>query len=170
MSIRRTYKYLIKKSFLFFFLLCGFSVFSQNNPFDLPFPINNALNPFDIDNQRFDLGDPSDLNQNITYDPLTGTYIFSETLGDGLYYRNPSFMTLEEYLEYKREKSMSQDWVEMIEEETEENRAFELPITIGSKAFENFFGSDKITIRPQGNIELALGANSSRYDLSLIHI
>ena len=52
-------------------------------------------------------------------------------------------MTLEEYLEYKREKSMSQDWVEMIEEETEENRAFELPITIGSKAFENFFGSDK---------------------------
>ena len=49
-------------------------------------------------------------------------------------------MTLEEYLEYKREKSMSQDWVELIEEETEENRAFELPITIGSKAFENFFG------------------------------
>ena len=56
----------------------------------------------------------------------------------------------------------------MIEEETEENRAFELPITIGSKAFENFFGSDKITIRPQGNIELALGANSSRYDNPLL--
>ena len=63
---------------------------------------------------------------------------------------------------------MSQDWLEIIEEETEENRAFELPIKIGSKAFENFFGSDQITIKPQGNIELALGVNSSRYDNPLL--
>jgi cell surface protein SprA len=165
---RRTYHFELNKGLIFLFLFIGLSAFSQNNPFELPFPIVNPVNPFQIDNQRFDLGDPSGLNQNITYDPLTGTYIFSESLGSGLYYRNPSTMTLEEYLEYKREKSMSQDWVELIEEETEENRAFELPITIGSKAFENFFGSDKITIKPQGNIELSLGANSSRYDNPLL--
>ena len=121
-----------------------------------------------MNNQSFDLGDPSSLNQNITYDPITGSFVFSETLGNGLNYRNPSLMTLEEYLEYKREKSMSQDWLEILEEESKENRAFELPIKIGSKAFENFFGSDQITIKPQGNIELALGLNSSRYDNPLI--
>ena len=110
-----------KKLFLLFFLF-GFSVFSQNNPFDLPFTIYNPINPFQVNNQSFDLGDPSSLNQNITYDPITGSFVFSETLGNGLNYRNPSLMTLEEYLEYKREKSMSQDWLEILEEESEENR------------------------------------------------
>ncbi|MFN5910207.1 MAG: cell surface protein SprA [Bacteroidota bacterium] len=35
---------------------------------------------------------------------------------------------------------------------------------MGSKLFENFFGSDEITIRPQGSVELSFGVNSSRYD------
>ena len=150
------------------FYLLTWSYFAQGDSIQLPFPIYNAQNPFQVETQSFDLGDPSSLNQNISYDPLTGTYIFSETMGNGLDYRNPSFLTLDEYLEFKREKSMSQDWLEIIEEETEENRAFELPIKIGSKAFENFFGSDQITIKPQGNIELALGVNSSRYDNPLL--
>ena len=64
-------------------------------------------------------------------------------MGNGLDYRNPSFLTLDEYLEFKREKSMSQDWLEIIEEETEENRAFELPIKIGSGVFENFLVQTK---------------------------
>ena len=150
------------------FCIVSWSSFSQDSTIQLPFPIYNPQNPFQVQNQSFDLGDPSTLNQNISYDPLTGTYVFSETMGNGLDYRNPSFLTLDEYLEFKREKSMSQDWIEIIEEETEENRAFELPIKIGGKAFENFFGSDQITIKPQGNIELALGANHSRYDNPLI--
>ena len=125
MSNRRTYHFHLKKGLIILCLFFSFSAVSQNNPFDLPFPIVNPLNPFQIDNQRFDLGDPSGLNQSITYDPLTGTYIFSESLGSGLYYRNPSTMTLEEYLEYKREKSMSQDWVELVEEETGAGKFFE---------------------------------------------
>ena len=168
MNTYKTYGTNAKWSVLLLFLLFTWAAFGQGDSIQLPFPIYNPQNPFQVETQSFDLGDPTGLEQNISYDPITGTYIFSETLGNGLDYRNPSFLTLDEYLEFKREKSMSQDWLEIIEEETEENRAFELPIKIGSKAFENFFGSDEITIKPQGNIELSLGANHSRYDNPLL--
>lgn len=79
-------------------------------------------------------------------------------------FRNPSMMTLEEYLKYEERKLMTQDWQEIIEEQTTENRAFELPIKINSKIFENFFGSNEIKIIPGGNLELSLGLASSRVD------
>ncbi len=144
-------------------LVNGTNAYSQNGP-TLPFPIFNPLNPSQNGSQSFDLGNPSSLNQTIVYDPSTGTYIFTETLGNGLNFKNPSMMTLEEYLNYKNKKAIDQNWQEIIEEESVVGRSFELPIKIGSKAFENFFGSDEIVIRPQGNVEVQFGINSSRYD------
>ena len=79
-------------------------------------------------------------------------------------------MTLEEYLEYERQKSLQENWKEKIDEQTAENQPMEFPIKIGSKLFESFFGSDQITIRPQGTVELSLGVNSSRYDNPLIPV
>lgn len=134
------------------------------NEINLPFPIMNPMNPSQNLPQSFDLGDPTKLQQKIVYDPETGMYIFYETLGNGIYYRTPMMMTLEDYLKYEEKKSQTLDWQEIIEEETAENRSFELPIKIGSKVFENFFGSDEIKIIPGGNLEISLGANHSRYD------
>jgi len=135
----------------------------------LVFPINNNVDPTQSGTQSFDLGDPSSVEQTIVYDPITGTYIFKETIGSrGLYFRNPSMMTLEEYLDYERKKSMQQNWKDKIDEQTAENQPLEFPIKIPSKLFENFFGSDQITIRPQGSVELSFGVNSSRYDNPLI--
>ena len=105
--------------------------FSQNAP-TLPFPIFNPFNPYQNSTQNFDLGDPTKLNQTIVYDPITGTYVFRETLGQGLNYRYPSAMTLEEYLNYENSKSTVQNWQEIIEEESVIGRSFELPIKIGS--------------------------------------
>ncbi len=150
-------------SVFFLMLICSMEAYGQTDP-DLPFPIINPMNPYQNLPQSFDLGDPTSLQQNITYDPTTGNYIFTETLGNGILYRPPSMMTLEEYLKYEEKKSQTLDWQEIIEEETAENRTFELPIKIGSKVFENFFGSDEIKIIPGGNLELSLGATSSRYD------
>ena len=136
----------------------------------LPFPIQNYLDPTQTQTQSFDLGDPSSVTPSIVYDPVTGNYIFKETLGNGINYRNPSMMTLEEYLEYEQRKSMSANWKEKIEEQTEQNQPLEFPIKIGSKGFENFFGSDQITIRPQGTVELSFGVNSSRYDNPILPV
>ena len=144
-------------------LVNGTNAYSQNGP-TLPFPIFNPLNPSQNGTQSFDIGNPSSLNQTMVYDPSTGTYVFTETLGNGLNFKNPSMMTMEEYLNYKNKKAIDQNWQEIIEEESVVGRPFELPIKVGSKAFENFFGSDEIVIRPQGNVEVQFGINSSRYD------
>ncbi|OFZ66102.1 MAG: cell surface protein SprA, partial [Bacteroidetes bacterium RIFCSPHIGHO2_02_FULL_44_7] len=154
--------------FVLLFVTCGNA---QTDDSTLVFPIQNNIDPTQTTTQSFDLGDPSSMQQTIVYDPATGTYIFQETIGQsGLYYRNPSMMTLEEYLEYERQKSLRENWKEKIDEQTAENQPLEFPIKIPSKLFENFFGSDQITIRPQGTVELSFGVNSSRYDNPLIPV
>ncbi len=151
------------------FLLISARSFSQDST--LVFPIQNNVDPTQTSPQSFDLGDPSSVKQTIVYDPVTGTYVFSETIGNtGLNYRNPSMMTLDEYLEYERQKSLQDNWKDKIDEQTAENQPMEFPIQIGNKMFESFFGSDQITIRPQGTVELSLGVNSSRYDNPLLPV
>ncbi|MEY3425169.1 MAG: cell surface protein SprA, partial [Bacteroidota bacterium] len=152
---------------LLLFLCSNLPVFAQDT---LQFPIQNNIDPTQSQPQSFDLGDPSSLQQTIVYDPITGTYIFKETIGKGLNFRNPSMMTLEEYLEYERQKTLRENWKEKIDEQTAQSQPMEFPIKIGSKAFENFFGSDQITIRPQGSVELSFGVNSSRYDNPILPV
>ncbi|MBI3237244.1 MAG: cell surface protein SprA, partial [Flavobacteriia bacterium] len=143
----------------------------DSNGVNLPFPITNPQDPTLNNPQSFDLGDPTNMKQTIVFDPITGTYVFKETIGgSNLNYRNPSMMTLEEYLEYERQKTLKENWKGKIDEQTEEDRALEFPIKIPSKVFENFFGSDEITIRPQGSVELSFGVNSSRYDNPLLPV
>ena len=67
-------------------------IFAQDST--LIYPITPTFDPTSNTPQSFDLGDPSSMTQTIVYDPITGRYIFTETLGNGLNYRNPSMMTL----------------------------------------------------------------------------
>jgi len=137
----------------------------------LPFPIPKTYDPTQTEKHSFDLGDPSSVQQTIVYDPTTGTYVFKETIGaSGLNYRPPSMMTLEEYLEYDRQKSIQNNWKEKVDEQTKESQPFALPIKIDNKVFKSFFGSDEITIRPQGMVEIGMGVNVSRYDNPLMPI
>ena len=160
--------FIIKKLHItFVFLLFFVSLsFGQDT---LIYPIVNNYDPTQTTINSFDLGDPSSVQPSIVYNPSTGTYVFQETIG-GLNFRNPSMMTLDEYIEFERKKALQDNWKEKIEEQTAENQPLEFPIKIGSKIFENFFGSDQITIRPQGSVELSFGVNSSRYDNPLIPV
>lgn len=143
--------------------------FAQND--SLKYPINQSYDPTQTEKQSFDIGDPSSVQQTIVYDPITGTYIFKETYGvSGMDYRPPSMMTLEEYLEYDRKKSIQNNWKDKIDEQTADSQPFSLPIKIKNKLFKSFFGSDEITIRPQGTVEIGLGVNSSRYDNPLLPV
>ena len=110
----------------------------------LIYPIINPFDPTTNRPQSFDLGDPSSLTQNIVYDPISGRYIFTETFGEGMNYRPPSMMTLEEYIEYDKKTSIIENWEEKIDEQTEEGRPFELPIKIPGKAFKNFLDRIKL--------------------------
>ena len=160
----------MKTTIILLILGCGFISLTLEAQDTLIYPIENYLDPTQTQPQSFDLGDPTSVKPTIVYDPVTGTYIFTETIGSGLNYRNPSMMTLEEYLEYERQKSLRENWKEKIDEQTAQNQPMEFPIKIGSKAFENFFGSDQITIRPAGSVELSFGVNSSRYDNPILPV
>lgn len=163
----------MKQAVLLLLFCLPFSLsWAQTDPdTNLIYPIEPTYDPTQTSQNSFDLGDPSSVEQTIVYDPETGTYVFKETMGSSeLNYRNPSMMTLEEYLEYERQKSLAENWKDKIDEQTEESQPFELPIKVGSKIFENFFGSDQITIRPAGSVEIALGVNSSRYDNPILPV
>lgn len=158
---------------VFLLLFCITSIGNlqaQTDDSTLVFPIEPNYDPTSTSTQSFDLGDPSGVEQTIVYDPVTGTYVFQETIGNDLNYRNPSMMTLEEYIEYERKKSLAENWKEKIDEQTDENQPLEFPIKIGSKVFESFFGSDQIVIRPAGSVELSFGVNSSRYDNPILPV
>ncbi|NVK64580.1 MAG: cell surface protein SprA [Flavobacteriales bacterium] len=157
---------------LLLFCLTFGSVWAQNDPdTNLIWPLNPTYDPTQTSEQSFDLGDPNSVERTIVYDPVTGKYIFKEVIGEsGLNYRNPSMMTLEEYIEYERQKALADNWKEKIDEQTAENQPFEFPIKVGNKVFENFFGSDQITIRTTGSVEISLGVNSSRYDNPILPV
>ena len=42
------------------------------------------------------------MQQTIEYDPETGRYVFKQTVGQGLLFRNPTAMELEDYLNFKK--------------------------------------------------------------------
>ena len=141
-------------------------VFSQSEPdsINLLFPISNTNDPTSNNPQSFDLGDPTAVKRTIVYDPKTGKYIFKETIGNNLNFRNPSMMTLEEYVEYERQNQMREYWREKIDTQTEDGQPLIPPIKIDNPGFANIFGSDEISIRPEGAIEISMGVNTARYE------
>ena len=143
-------------------------VYGQQTPpdsIDLKFPITNTNDPTGNRPQSFDLGDPSSVERTIVYDPKSGKYVFRETMGKReLDFRRPSMMTLEEYIEYDRQKKMQEYWEEKIDQQTEEGQGLIPPIKIDNPGFANIFGSDEINIRPEGMVEISLGVNQSRYE------
>ena len=158
-------KRLLQLTFGVFLFGEAFVAVGQTDDSTLVYPVKETYDPTQSRKNSFDLGDPSSVEQTIVYDPKTGKYVFKESIGSsGLNYRNPSMMTLEEYIEYERQKSLEENWKEKIDEQTAEGQPMELPIKINSKTFENFFGSDQITIRPQGSVELTLGVSHNRFD------
>jgi cell surface protein SprA len=152
-----------------FFVIALSGVFAQND--SLRYPVNKSYDPTHTQKQSFDLGDPSNVKTSIVYDPKTGKYVFKETIGNtDMNFRPPSMMTMDEYLEYERRKSLNDNWKDKIDQQTKNSQPFELPIKINNKLFKSFFGSDVISIKPQGTVEIGLGVNSSRYDNPLLPV
>jgi cell surface protein SprA len=49
----------------------------------------------------FNLSDPSVINKSVEYDPISNQYIINEKVGDDFYFRAPTAMTYDEYLNWK---------------------------------------------------------------------
>ena len=83
------------------------------NEIDLTYPIYDRVTDFltTPNANSFDLQDPASIQKNIEYDPDTKQYILTETIGNQ-FYRNPTYMTFEEYLDYQAKNSEQQYWLD----------------------------------------------------------
>ncbi len=159
----------IKSTFLIPALLLSLSVWSQNtnrtdtskikNPYqeDVRFPFSNS----GIETPLF-LKNPSNIQQEIVYDPVTNRYIFTEKIGQ-FNYRPPASMSLKEYMDYDRKKSVNNYWISRLRENGNQQQSAAPGINMG-ETFDKVFGTDVITIVPQGSAELIFGYNMSRVD------
>jgi len=107
----------------------------------------------------FYLKDPKNVVQSIEYDPTSGRYILTEKIGDQ-HYRPPTYLTYEEYLQFTEKQEREAYWKTRSNAlGLVEDKGLLPPINMKKPIFDKLFGGSKIEIRPQGNLELTLGAN-----------
>ncbi|MBK6837005.1 MAG: cell surface protein SprA [Bacteroidetes bacterium] len=108
------------------------------------------------------LKDPSNIKTTIDYDPDNNRYNINENMGE-LFYRNPSYMSFEEFVDHEYKKSTTEYWKQRASEEDQLNKkAFAPKITVNSVVFDRIFGGNTIDIRPQGSAELSFAVNFSK--------
>ncbi|MBN1414554.1 MAG: cell surface protein SprA [Bacteroidales bacterium] len=144
----------------------GLSVQAQvadNDSIQLQYPFSDEIRyPFSQSgiNSPLILGNPSNIESKIMYDPETNQYIFSETIGR-MNYRPPVSMSLDEYREYENKTSMSDFWILKSKESVASKKSPLLANFKLGETFDKIFGTDAINIVPQGSAELIFGYNIS---------
>jgi len=107
---------------------------------------------------------PSNINTQVEYDPETNQYIITNKMGK-LDYRNPTYMTFDEYQDFRTDQMIKQYWKERSQSSSGLEREGIIPsIYIGGEVFDRIFGSNTIDIRPQGSAELIFGIVSNKRD------
>lgn len=112
----------------------------------------------------FDLQDPPAIDKNVEYDPETGQYIVTESVGE-YYFRPPTYMTFEEYLEYRSRQQETQYFRSLAGLNSGDNNTGRLDpiqeIDVKNQLIDRLFGGTEVDIRPQGNIDLTFGVEFS---------
>lgn len=120
-----------------------------------------SSNPFDLD-------DPSIIEQAVEYDPSSNSYLISERIGED-YYRTPTYMTFEEYLDWRAREDERRYFQALSGVSTGTGLASGLVnpldrIDIRDNLADRLFGGTEVDIRPQGNIDLTFGVDFQRLE------
>lgn len=112
-------------------------------------------NPFDIS--------PSVIEKKVEYDPASGNYVVYEKIGDE-YYRTPTYLTFEEYLEYKKKQQQKDYFNRLAGISTKKNgiNAAVDPmerIDVQNSIVDRLFGGTEVNIQPQGQVDVTLQSN-----------
>lgn len=123
--------------------------------------------PDQIDAGPLYLKQPSNIDYKVEYDPKTKQYILYERVGTA-YYRMPKTMSLEEYVQWDFDQSIKSYWKSRSTVESMQNRKVSdglIPdIHINSEVFNSFFGSNTISIKPAGYVEVEFGLQTTYTD------
>ena len=142
----------------------SFFVFSPGDTLKYPFPDRSGDFVTTPDNNPINLEDPPVIEKKVVYDPVTKMYQISESIG-GRYLNNPTYLTLEQYMEYEKKHSVEVYFkershaIDLAERKSEQPSLFK-----GPELFDRGFKNIKIEIKPAGTVELTLGVNSQKID------
>ncbi len=108
------------------------------------------------------LKNPSTVQSSVKYDPKTGKFVFYDKIGN-FNYRNPYYMSFEDFMHYTNEQEIRNYWAERsaLENIKGENslvdRLVNKNLIVPIQGFDKIFGSNQINIKPQGTAELIFG-------------
>jgi len=99
----------------------------------------------------------------VIFDPQSGNYIFYEKIGE-YYLKHPTYMTAEEYREYRLQRDMleySKEKINAVGGRTKNSADAQknlLPTYyVNSNFFESIFGGNTVEVNPQGSILIKMG-------------
>lgn len=121
--------------------------------------INSTPNPID-------LKDPAAIDKSVEYDPESGLYIVRERMGN-IDFRPPTYLTFEEYMEYRRKEDQKAYFNKLAGVGSGVSVDVQDPlgnIDISDNLLAGLFGSNEISIQPQGNVDLTFGYNYQKLD------
>ena len=127
---------------------------------DGDFMSEESNNPFDLM--------PSNIEQKVEYDPETNTYIIFEKIGDE-YFRAPSYMTFQEYLEWSAKKEEEKYFSKLggLDSQYKSGSGKVDPmskIDIKNNLVDRLFGGTGVDIDAQGSIDITLGMDYQKID------
>jgi cell surface protein SprA len=110
------------------------------------------------------LGNPSNIKTTVDLDDSLRGYEIQEEIGD-MDYRNPTFMTFDEYTKYQQKQAIRNYWKTKSAGQDGESVVASkriIPKIYISSAFDRIFGGNYVDIRPNGNVTLRFGARFNR--------
>jgi cell surface protein SprA len=127
---------------------------------NLRFPIHDKTGDPQVDQMpsSIDLKDPPNLRKSVDYDPAQQRYYINDKIGDE-FFRNPTYMTMDEYLKYQGEQDENAYWQRRLDALSLFNKKPELPQMYKEGLFDRIFGNNSITVKPQGNVDVTFGGN-----------
>jgi cell surface protein SprA len=135
-------------------------------PVTLPYPYTDqsAQDPLNYPNSGgLMLNNPSNVNTDVQYDPVSGQYIINQKMG-GMDYRPPTYMEADEYQDYAFKKQVKNYWNARSHAETKNAQTnTAIPkLNVGGVIFDRIFGGNTVDIRPNGSAELIFAYNGSK--------
>ncbi|RCH54663.1 cell surface protein SprA [Mucilaginibacter hurinus] len=105
--------------------------------------------------EGFFKSDPPNLERSVEYDPVTNQYMLVERVG-GFAIRPPQYISFVEYLRITQREAQRENFQKSADSYAYESQqeGFVPRIKIRSRTFEKIFGSNEISIKPQGSAEM----------------
>ena len=112
-------------------------------------------------NNPFYLSDTNIVKQDVQYDPVTKQYYIREKIGNSNY-RKPTYLSFDDFWKLQNQQSEDNYFHQRAQTLSDLNRKVKRPpMQVYNTLFDRIFGLDtsglKVSIKPQGNVDLRLG-------------